>query len=392
MRLSSLVLLALLLTGCGTLQESVTGMVFDLLEGKDNEEAPAALTVIEPEVKIKQLWHHSVGVGYDGRLVKLVPAVADGKVVAADREGLVQAFDAKSGDRLWKVKTKLPISGGPGRGSKAVLLGTSDAKVVALGLDDGSTLWSAKVSSEVLAIPRSGRGIVIVRTVDGRMTALNELGGEVLWTFERTMPALSLRGTAAPAIMDDLVIGGYDSGKLVALQLQDGKQLWETSIAMPRGRTELERLVDLDADPVVADGVAYVAGFQSGVSAVSLRDGEVLWRREELSSFAGFSADRRYLYLTDEQSNLWELDQRNGAALWKQTELRRRKLTAPVPYDRYIVVGDLEGYVHWLSQDDARQLGRVRVTKAAIEAAPVVVDGIVYVYASDGTLAALTLE
>ncbi|MEN8259493.1 MAG: outer membrane protein assembly factor BamB [Pseudomonadota bacterium] len=392
MRVVTIILISLFLFGCTTLSETLVGLTDSLLGGTDNQEPPVALMPLEAEIGIRKVWRENVGVGYDDQFVKLVPAVSDGKVIAADREGLVRAYDIRDGDELWETETEKAVSSGPGIGYRTVLLGTSNAQVIALNSDDGAVLWTADVSSEILSIPRAEKGVVVVRSIDGKVIALSEDRGTELWSFERTEPALSLRGTGSPVIIGDVIIDGYDSGKLIALQLNDGKQLWETSIAIPRGRSELERLVDLDADPVVVDNVAYVAGFQSGVSAVSLGDGDVLWRREELSSSAGMSADWRYLYLTDDESHVWQLDQRNGAALWKQRDLHRRKLTAPVAYDRFIVVGDYEGYLHWLSQDDGHQMGRVRVTDEPIMAAPVVMDDVVYVYASDGTLAAYAVE
>jgi outer membrane protein assembly factor BamB len=185
------------------------------------------------------------------------------------------------------------------------------------------------------------------------------------------------------------VIEGYDNGKLMALRLSDGKYVWETSVAIPKGRSEVERLVDLDVDPIEVGGVIYIASYRGGAAAVSELDGDVLWRNEAISSYTGLSNDFRYLYLSDSRDDVWQLDQRTGASLWKQKELHQRKLTAPAVYENYVVVGDFEGYVHWLSTSDGRQLGRIKVADSAIDAKPVVVDDTVYVYANDGTLTAL---
>jgi outer membrane protein assembly factor BamB len=200
---------------------------------------------------------------------------------------------------------------------------------------------------------------------------------------------LSIRGTGAPIVVEGNVIAGSANGKLEALELKGGKSLWEATIAIPSGRSEVERLVDLDVDPVAARGAIYIAGFTGGASSVSEVDGDVLWRNEAVSSYTGLSLDYRHLYISDTQSEVWQLDQRSGASLWKQKDLHNRQLTAAVVYQNYVVVGDLEGYVHWLSTSDGRQLGRTQVSKAAIEAKPVVVDDTVLIYAKDGTLAAL---
>jgi len=392
MRLITLLLCCLGLAGCAaweTASESFTGITDYFLGGQDNTEPPAELVDYSPESEIEVLWKETIGVGADEQTLRLVPAVANGKVLAADREGLVQARDARTGDLLWEVEAEVPFSGGPGLGAGTVILGTSDAEVLALNIENGEQLWKTKVSSEVLSVPVVAKGMVMVRTTDGVLVALDERTGGKRWSYELTVPALSIRGTSSPLIVEDNVISGYDNGKLIALRLQDGKNVWESSIAVPSGRSEVERLVDLDVDPIESQGIVYTASYQGGVSAVSELDGDVLWRKEDVSSFAGLSHDSRYLYVTDSKSHVWQLDQRNGASLWKQQDLHHRKLTAPLAYENYVVVGDFEGYVHWLSNTDGRQMGREQITDSPIDAKPVVADGIVYIYANNGKLAAL---
>jgi outer membrane protein assembly factor BamB len=244
----------------------------------------------------------------------------------------------------------------------------------------------------VLAVPVAARGLVFIRTTDGKIIALNEHNGSVVWTVEQSVPALSIRGTGNPLVIDDTLIAGAANGKLGAFQVSDGKALWEATIAMPAGRSEVERLVDLDADPVERRGAIFIASYQGGTSSVSETDGDVIWRNEAVSSYTGLSTDLRYIYISDTRGDVSQLDQRNGAALWKQKDLHNRRLTAAIAYDNYVVVGDFEGYVHWLSITDGRLMGRTRITKAPIENTPVVVDGTVYVYAKDGTLAALRVK
>jgi len=384
-----------LLSGCAALNEGkklVTGATSYFMGGEDNTEPPNKLVEYQSEIDIETLWKEKVGVGTDEQYLKLVAAVSYGKVLAADREGLIEARDLKTGDLLWEKQTDYVFSAGPGAGIDSAIMGTSHAEVVAFNIETGEQKWSAPVSSEVLAVPVIAKGIVVVRTIDGKVIAFNEKDGSQLWIVERNVPALSIHGTGSPIIVEDNVITGYASGKLMALRLVDGKVIWETSIAIPSGRSEVERLVDLDADPVETDGVIFIAGYQGGTSAVLEVDGDVLWRNEDVSSSSGMSYDWRYLYISDSQSDIWQLDQRNGASLWKQDELRNRKLTAPVAYDEFVVVGDLAGYAHWLASSDGRQLGRKQVSDSAIEARPVVVNNTVYMYAKDGTLAAYKVK
>jgi outer membrane protein assembly factor BamB len=261
--------------------------------------------------------------------------------------------------------------------------------VFALSLENGTQLWKATVSSEILSIPIIGRGVVVVRTTDGTITALNEKTGAKLWSYEVSVPALSIRGTGAPIIVESNLIGGNDNGKLIALRLENGKFVWEASVAVPQGRSEVERLVDLDVDLIESAGVIYVSSYRGGASAVSVLDGDVLWRNDAINSYSGLTADWRYLYLSDSQGDVYQLDKRSGSSLWKQSELHNRRLTAPAVYENYVVVGDLEGYVHWLGNSDGRQMARIQAADSPIDAKPLVVGDTVFIYAKDGTLTAL---
>lgn len=376
------------LPGCATIT-SMTDSVGDLFKDSDNSEPPAELTEYEPEIKLEILWDESDGDGTDELALNLVPAVADGRIIIADRDGLIQARSLLDGELFWEVETDLPISAGPVIDNDLLFVGTSKADVLALSTNSGEAVWKHRVSSEVMALPVVVDDKVIIRSADGYDVALDRADGSEIWSVEHTMPALSVRGEGAPVIVGDVVIIGYASGKLIAYNADDGAHIWETSIAIPRGRSEVDRLTDLNGTPVLSDDMVFVSSYKSGVNAVTPIDGEVLWRNELLSSFQGLSADYSYLYLTDANSDVWQLDQRNGASYWKQTDLHQRRLTMPAVYGDYVVVGDFEGYLHWLSKTDGRLLARIEITDEAIVAQPVVVDGMLYVYASDGTLAAV---
>lgn len=386
-----LLFLSLTLAGCASsgIGETLSSIT-DLFGDEDNADPPAELVEYPAEITIEERWDEKVGVGAEGQALNLVPAIGYGSIIAADREGVVQARDLASGALRWEVELETPCSGGPGMGKGTVVIGTSDAEVIALNSETGAQLWRVKVPSEVLSIPVVADNTVIVHTTDGNVIALNEKTGAKQWHYEISVPALSVRGTGTPVIVDGNVIGGYDNGKLMALRLSDGKFVWESSVAIPKGRSEVERLVDLDVDPIEAGGVVFTASFHGGVSAVSALDGDVLWRNEAISAYSGISNDWRNLYLSDSAGDVIQLDQRSGSALWKQKELHQRKLSAPAVYDNYVVVGDFEGYVHWLSTTDGRQLARIKISDAAIEAKPIVIENTVFVYATDGTLAALT--
>ncbi|OQK16112.1 outer membrane protein assembly factor BamB [Methyloprofundus sedimenti] len=376
------------LTGCATLT-NMTDSVGDLFKDSDNSEPPAELTEYQPEVKLEVLWDKSDGNGTDDLALNLVPAVADGRVIIADHDGLIQARSLLDGELFWEVETDLPISSGPVIDGDLLFVGTSKADVLALNTNTGEAVWKHQVSSVVLALPVMVGNNLIVRSADGFDVALNREDGTQVWVVEHSIPALTVRGDGAPVAVGNMVIIGYANGKLIALNSTDGAHIWEASVAVPHGRSEIDRLSDLNGTPVLRDDIIFVSSYQSGVNAVMPIDGEVLWRNETISAYQGLSADYSYLYLCDANSDVWQLDQRNGASYWKQTDLHQRRLSMPAVYGDYVVVGDFEGYLHWLSKTDGRLLGRIKITDEPIVAQPVVVEDTLYVYASDGTLAAV---
>jgi outer membrane protein assembly factor BamB len=378
MRVLILLLLGFLVSGCGSLFSS------------DTEEEPAELVDIEQPLEIETLWSTDVGSGTEEQRVNLVPTIAGNRIFAADREGQIEALDRLTGELVWEAELELPVAGGPGVGNGLVLVGTSDGEVVALNEEDGTEKWRARVSSEVLSVPKAALGVAVVQTIDGQVFGLDAETGTELWVYRREMPVLSLRGSSSPVIYESQVISGFANGKLVSVDLNSGQLIWEATVAAPSGRSELERIVDIEGDPIIVDGVVYVVTFQGQLAAFSATTGITLWERP-FSSHAGLGADWRQIYVTDDQDNVWALDQTNGASLWKQDKLTGRRLTAPAALRDYVLIGDFEGYIHWLSVDNGRIVGRVDVGGDGFSTPPVVRDGTAYVYTNDGELSALSL-
>jgi len=267
-------------------------------------------------------------------------------------------------------------------------VGGAEGEVVALNYRDGQEKWRVTLSSEVLAPAAVADDIVVVRTVDGRVSGLAAHDGTRLWVFSRTVPVLTLRGTSAPLIAGDRVFVGLDSGHLVALNLEDGRVLWESTIAEPKGRSELERIVDVDADPVLKGGTLYAAAAQGRVVALDADNGQIIWSRE-IPSTTGIAVDRAHVYVTDDESVVWCLERNSGAALWRQVALRNRGLTAPVAYGGGVVVGDQEGYLHTLNQEDGKIAGRYYLKGSPIFTAPITHGALLYAIGSSGFLSVL---
>ena len=359
--------------------------------GDDNTAPPTELTPIDTVAELQRRWRVDIGEGFDELSLNLRPAVNDGRVYVADREGRVVAIDSLSGNELWTVETDVAVSAGPGIGEGLVLLGTSNAEVIALDADDGSERWRVEVSSEVLSVPQTDLDKVIVQSADGNVTALAAEDGESLWVYDRDVPVLTLRGTSTPAVQGGVVVAGFASGKLVAIEAERGLVAWEASVAIPRGRSELERIVDIDGDPVIVGPAVFVATYQGRVAAVELRTGTLGWKRD-ISSNAGLSVDYSQVYVTDEDSHVWALSRNSGAAVWKLDKLANRSLTAPEPIEDYVAVGDYEGYVHLLSRYDGSIAGRLAVDGSGISTKLQVVDDVLFVYGNSGELSAYTLK
>lgn len=357
------------------------------LRGDDNATPPAELTDIQSRATLVKIWERDVGAGIDEQFLRLRPAVAGGSVFAAERKGTVRAFNATDGKQLWESDTRISISSGVGVGESLVLVGSNDAEVVALDWRDGHEVWRTRVSSEVLAVPGADKGTVVVQSVDGKLTGLSATDGSRLWVYDRSAPVLSLRGTSSPVVTQGVVIAGADNGKLVVLDLAKGLPAWETSVAIPKGRSELERMVDIDSQPQIWGKTIYTVSYQGRAVALDGESGRVVWSRD-MSSVAGMGVDINNVYVTDDASHVWSLDRDTGTSNWKQDKLANRTLTAPVSIGDYVAVADFEGYVHLLARSDGELAGRIRADSKGV-LAPLVVDGdTLYVYGNGASLTA----
>ena len=359
--------------------------------GKDQGEPPAQLTSFEQTLDVQKLWSDKVGGKSERLRLGLRPATDGARVYAGSYDGHVASFDAETGSKLWTVKTDLVLTAGPGYADGALAFGTANGELVVLDAATGQQRWRQAIGSEVLAAPAMGSGIVVVRTVDGRLRGFSAENGSTVWTVEQTLPALTLRGNTAPRVAGTFVVSGFNNGRVAAYDLATGEAVWEVAIANPTGRSELERLVDVSSGIQVVGNDVYVVGYHGRAVGIDLETGVVLWQ-QDLSSYSGLGADFNNIYVTSDFDAVVALSRAAGTQLWRQEALRLRDLTAPTRYANTLVVGDFEGYVHWLSPDDGRFLAREKAAGERISAAPLVVGQNVFVQGDDGTLAAFTLR
>jgi outer membrane protein assembly factor BamB len=357
---------------------------------KDKDvEPPAKLVDFPTTLTVKKLWSTSVGGGKKQMVLRLGlgPALDGGNVFAASHKGHVVAIAMENGRQVWEKDLKLPLSAGPVAGSGVVVVGSSKGNVVALDEATGKELWRVRVNSELLSAPAIGERAVVLRSVDGRLRGLDIQSGKDLWSVEQPVPRLSLRGTATPVIAKDVAICGFDNGKIMAISLTNGDTVWDTTLSSPHGRTELERLVDVDSAVRVVDENVYAVGFQGRVAMLALDSGQVWWAHD-MSSNRGLTVDQETVFVAQADGSVVALRQRDGSELWHNDKIKRRNLSTPAMTSTAIVVADYQGYVHWLDKKTGALVARVQVAKKRVTNPPVAAGDTVIVMTDAGDMAA----
>jgi outer membrane protein assembly factor BamB len=337
-------------------------------------ETPARLTPLAATLRASKVWTENVGRKKEAPLrLSLGMSVADGRVFAAGHAGDVVALDLARGHVIWRANTKAPLSGGTAVGDGLVLIGTSDGRLFALDEASGKRRWMQRVNGEVLAPAAISEHLIALRTVDGKLHGLNPADGHELWVQQQQVPRLSLRGTARPVIVGDQVVSGFDNGKVLSFSVNDGSVQWEANITPPHGRTELERLDDIDTTIRVAGADIYTVGFQGKLAMLALDNGQVWWSHEA-SSYRSLALDDDTLYMVTADAEVVAMRAKTGAELWRQKVLLNRGLTAPATMDdlNAIVVGDFQGYVHWLDKSTGALAARASSGKVRVSATPIV--------------------
>ncbi|WP_192457371.1 outer membrane protein assembly factor BamB [Musicola keenii] len=369
----------------------------------DNEEDVVKMSPL-PQVTSQftptKVWSRSVGNGTDEFYSNLRPAWQDNRVYAADRRGTVKAMDLNSGEEKWRAdlseKTGLLssnrsalLSGGVSVSGNHVYVGSERAQVFALNADDGSQVWQTKVAGEVLSRPVVSDGVVLIHTSNGMLQALSETDGTIKWTANLDMPSLSLRGESSPVAAFGAAIVGGDNGRVSAVMINQGQMIWQQRISQPGGATEISRLNDVDTTPVVAGDVVYALGYNGNMTALDLRSGQVTWKRE-MGSVNDFIVDGSRIYLVDQDDRVVALNTSGGVVVWKQGDLLHRNLTAPALYNGYLVVGDAEGYLHWIDTTDGRFVAQQKVDSSGLQSKPVVASDKLVVQSKSGEVYAFT--
>jgi len=365
----------LLLSSCG------------IFSKKDEEAEPKELVKLENQIKVKRVWSTKVGSKSEFLLVGL-RLVGDGnRIYAASQDGNVIAIHPESGKAQGKTDLDIELSGGPAVGEGVVAVVSADGFAIALDAASGSELWREFVGGETLARPLIKGDSIVVQTIDSRLVCLARFDGRLRWQIEQSVPLLTMRGASSPMAVGALVVAGFDNGRMVAVNIETGDVEWDSMLALPTGRSDLDRLSDIDGSIAVVDQDIYAAGYQGRLASVAAESGQILWSRE-LSTYVGVAADWNSVYTTLDSGELVAMSRAGGIEAWRNDDLLRRDPTLPVPFHTAVVAGDFEGYLHFFSSIDGKAVARMRQGSMAISSAPLVIANRLYVQSDDGSLAA----
>ena len=356
----------------------------------DESEQPADLQRFDQEIELRQVWSESIGAGQGRHYNRLAPAIDGEMIFAASADGTVVALDKISGDVRWRQRTGEEITGGVGAAGGMVVFGTRDAQVIALSQTDGERLWATAVSSEVLAAPQTDGRVVAAQSVDGRLTALNASDGVQRWVYDSTVPALSLRGTSKPLISGNTVVAGFASGIVAAIDATNGLLIWEERVAVPQGRYDIDRIIDIDGDPVLSGQTVFISSFQGNLLGLDLASGRIVWGMPG-SSYNSLALGLGNIYWVNNFSHVLAVQNNTERTVWENEDLRLRRVNSPVTINNYVAVADFEGYLHLMSQIDGRIISRDRVDRSGVRANILSEGDTLYVYGNSGRLVALRL-
>ena len=368
-----------------------------------DESLPVELTEINEQFEPEVIWEENIGGGAGRYFSRITPVIAYGKLFTSNREGDVAAINPETGKEIWStdlsdIKNEVGffdesksalISGGIVAGINKIFLGSENGKVYALDVETGSLDWEANIKGEVLSSPAIDSGIVVVNSASGVMKAFNATNGEELWKVDQDTPALTLRGISAPSISSGGVFIGSPDGNLSVYILENGQQGWSAPVGEPSGSTEFERVIDIDSSPAIFGDKIYSISSRGNLVAIELRTGQIIWKRK-YSSYTDLLVTANTIYLTDVKGHVFAVDRLNGTEKWSQLALTNRDVTAPVEVSDYIVVGDYEGYLHWLDRNTGEIVSRHELDSSGIHVSPVVYEGVLYSQARNGDLQAIT--
>ena len=369
----------------------ISAVVLSACGDDDNTEPPAELTEFQRTHDLGLRWSVSTDDDIEQQYLFIEPLLLRDRIVTAGRSGTINVYDLEDGDELAEIKLRIPLSGGVGGTEDIWLVGSRNGELIAVSTESEDILWRTRVPSEILARPVVyNLNTVLVRTADGQVLGIDIENGRINWNYAKAIPALTLRGSSPPVLSRTHFFTGLENGRLIAMSPIDGEVAWDIALTVPEGRSEIQRLVDIDGRSELYGRILYAASYHGRIAAVDVTRGQILWARS-FSSNTGVSVGTDAVYASDDRGHIWALDRNNGATLWKQDKLQARSPTRPVIFQDFLVVGDVEGYIHVLSRFDGRFVARTQVDSDGILVPPIVDGDRLLILSRGGYLAAYSL-
>ena len=356
---------------------------------KETVETKPLATVQNPST-LKMVWRGHTGDGNGKNIVNYAPVLADGKLYTVSENGTMVAYNAQNGQIVWQQKAGTRLTSGPAVGDDKLFVNGNQGELLAFNTSNGAKLYTATLPNRSFAAPAYSNGIVIAKTIDEQMLAFHSNDGSQIWTYEGNVPNMILQGGSSPVINDSIVVQGSADGKVTLVTLDKGQLLWQRAAVEPNGVSDISRMVDIDANPLIRNNVIYVGSYQGSLVALDKFKAAVIWEHR-LSTRSGLAMSANALFVTDTKGRVWAFNPATGKVLWRQNKLFNRTLTAPVIVGDNIVVADNKGDVHWLSQTDGHFVARVQMDKKGIASNPVANENTVFVMSSKGVVAAYSL-
>lgn len=361
------------------------------LFSKKTGNEPMELQDFQEQAQVRTLWSRGMGAGQSASFTRLAPFLDGDTLYVLGHKGELFAADPASGKVRWSRKLKEAMNAGVASERGMLLLASAGGEVIVLSNTDGRVLWRKQLNGEILSSPRTNGEVVAVQAINGRLFVLDAATGEEKWFYDNPPPVLTLRGAPSPIVTDNAIYAGFSNGRLMAFDPDNGSILWEQRVALPQGRSELDRMVDIHSSPVLREGVIYVSTYQGKLSAVARGTGSALWSQDSSSSEAIAVTDTR-IFVSQADGRLVARSLATGEVLWENSQLLRRRLSGPQVVGDYVAVSDYKGYLHVLDQQTGELVARKRVGRKPIHA-PMLTDGErLYVYTNKGKLYALTLR
>ncbi|WGZ95960.1 MAG: outer membrane protein assembly factor BamB [Candidatus Thiothrix putei] len=384
-QITAALLVAVALSGCSTLSQMTSAVI-----PAKTENPPKALKDIKTTAAVRTVWQVSTGSGIGKDYVRIHPNVDENAVLVAGGRS-ASAWNKVNGGRIWQTTLDSDVTGGVNSGEGGVFLGTANGRAIALDRQTGKVRWSSPLGSEVLAVSPAKNGVVVFRTGNGGLHGLSAQDGQILWQQGRKSPTLSLRGTSTPIVVGGMVIAGFDNGAVTAFDMQSGKGLWEVTLSVPRGSSDLDRMTDVDGEMKALGEALFAASYNGRIAGINMRDGSVAWAAP-YSSYTGVEADPNGLYTSSDTGDVWKLEPLSGNPVWKLDDLQRRQPTAPALFGQYLVIGDYQGYLHWINTSNGQIAARTQGDKAGYTVAPVKEGNAVYSLGKSGLLSAFSIQ